>query len=729
MKLHRRGPLAFLLICTLALAQLQTSSNSSGQEEWGHFVVHIDVNRVQVDAVVTDAKGRPVTGLTAKDFEIFQDGMPQAINTFSYVAEGVKAALAIENSSRAKSDSAIPAPPVPLSRQQVRRQIVLMVDDLGLSPTGVACVRVALKKFVDRDMQPGDLVAIVRTGAGVGALQQFTTDRRVLYAAINQVKVHFLARASSFVPVDLSRSLEPPSIAGTTFNADRYAAADAAEKCFEDANSAIGSLAAIRYIVQGLRDLPGRKALILFSEKMQISQRPDQVDSDKECEDYRTVEAILHKVTDAAERSAVVIYTIDPHGLDPLVADASSNPFGGGPLPAGQPPIDQLNTQLKETSIADFFGKGGLLKLARETGGTFAFENDIARLIREAVSDSSSYYLLGYRPPASTFEGKNASQKFHSVAVKVKRAGLRVRSRTGFYGVPGSGGTDSSSLSKAQQFARVLMSPFTENDIHLRITSFFSEVEKPLLTTFVYIDANDLNFISAANGSQQSTINAVSATFDKDGAAVNSTQRTYTLASADTNEARDQRGAILTLQQVVTKPGPYQVRVAVRDAISGKMGSANQFIEVPNLNRGRLALSGILLKRAMPSEAGRDVAKDSNPKNIETDTTEAIRIFKPGDTIRWYYEVFNAKGGLDQRTNLKVQVRVFRDGSQIMQSPPASASFLQNPSTRYVATSGHMVLGPSFTPGDYALQVIVKDELAKKQSTAWQWIGFEVQNP
>ena len=122
----------------------------------------------------------------------------------------------------------------------------------------------------------------MRTAEGIGALQQFTTDKRVLYAAIDQMKVHFMARASSFGPVDLARSLEAPSIVGRgrnntpTLNADRYAAAEAAEECFQDTNSAIGSLGAIRYIVQGLRDLPGRKARILFSEKMQISERPDR---------------------------------------------------------------------------------------------------------------------------------------------------------------------------------------------------------------------------------------------------------------------------------------------------------------------------------------------------------------------------------------------------------------------------------------------------------------------
>jgi hypothetical protein len=168
----------------------------------------------------------------------------------------------------------------------------------------------------------------------------------------------------------------------------------------------------------------------------------------------------------------------------------------------------------------------------------------------------------------------------------------------------------------------------------------------------------------------------------------------------------------------------------VRDAISGKVGSANQFVEVPDLKRGHLALSGILLKRVVASEAVHALSRGSNPnQNSETDASEAIRIFKPGDSIRWYYEIFNATSGLDQHANLKVQVRIFRDGSQIMQSQPAPAHLFQEPSTRYVATSGHMLLGTTFTPGDYVLQVIVKDELGKKNSTAWQWIGFEVHNP
>ncbi|HWC16445.1 MAG TPA: VWA domain-containing protein, partial [Terriglobales bacterium] len=334
-----RRVLAFLLICMNAFTQTSAGGEGSRKDEPADFVVRINVNLVQVDAAVTDARGRTVTGLTAKDFEVLQDGVPQTITSFGYVAEAVKS-TPLPRQSAVKADSIVPAPRVPLKPEQLRREIVFMVDDLGLSPTGVTYTRTALKKFVDRDMQPGDMVAIVRTGGGPGALQQFATDKQVLYSAIDQLKIHFMARAASFASTDFARGLEAPSEGpGQSLAQDnlkeRYAQADAEEKCFEDTNSTLGSLAAIRYVVQGLRNFPGRKALILLSQKLKVSDRPDSANSDKSCEGYSRAREILRKLTDDAERSAVVIYTIDPHGLDPLVMDAQSNPFAGGPVRSG----------------------------------------------------------------------------------------------------------------------------------------------------------------------------------------------------------------------------------------------------------------------------------------------------------------------------------------------------------------------------------------------------------
>src|SRR5689334_20714020 len=142
-------------------------------------VVKIGVTLVQVDVTVTDSKGNRVSDLTPEDFQVLQNNKPQAITNFSYISapiESTKKDGRNENPKPAKNEP--PAPPPRLQPDQVRRTIALVVDDLTLSFESTASVRDTLKKFIDQQMQPGDLVAIIRTGAGMGALQQFTNDKR-----------------------------------------------------------------------------------------------------------------------------------------------------------------------------------------------------------------------------------------------------------------------------------------------------------------------------------------------------------------------------------------------------------------------------------------------------------------------------------------------------------------------------------------------------------------------
>src|SRR5262245_38997890 len=133
-------------------------------------VIRINVNLVQVDAIVTDSKDRPVTDLKKEDFVILQDGKPQNITNFSYISITNPSAKPVE----AKVKGAPPPPPGSIQKDKIRRTIALVVDDLGLSWETITRVRQSLKKWVDNEMQPGDLVAVIRTGAGMGALQQFT---------------------------------------------------------------------------------------------------------------------------------------------------------------------------------------------------------------------------------------------------------------------------------------------------------------------------------------------------------------------------------------------------------------------------------------------------------------------------------------------------------------------------------------------------------------------------
>ena len=170
--------------------------------------------------------------------------------------------------------SRVPPVPLKLRPEQVRRTIVLVVDDLGLSATSMHWVREALKKFVDEQMQPDDLVAILRTGSSEGALQQFTSDKRLLHAAISKIRWNIMGRGSIwlFEPIrpttkDLINGVVDAQ--GNVTNSpgnERDKENDKKDTQFRNDVFTKGTLGTLRYIVSGLNPLPGRKRVILFSD-------------------------------------------------------------------------------------------------------------------------------------------------------------------------------------------------------------------------------------------------------------------------------------------------------------------------------------------------------------------------------------------------------------------------------------------------------------------------------
>ena len=146
------------------LAAGQSKSNEGQQED----VVRITTNLVHVDVVVVDKEGRQVVDLTPEDFDIVEDGKRQQITNFSYVSLG--GVLAENHAATPGAANAPRVPPAPLRPEQTRRTVALVVDDLGLSFQSIGFVKEALRKFVEEQMQPGDQVAIIRTGGNAGAL-------------------------------------------------------------------------------------------------------------------------------------------------------------------------------------------------------------------------------------------------------------------------------------------------------------------------------------------------------------------------------------------------------------------------------------------------------------------------------------------------------------------------------------------------------------------------------
>ncbi|HMV50413.1 MAG TPA: VWA domain-containing protein, partial [Blastocatellia bacterium] len=215
-------------------------------------VVRINTQLVQIDAVVTDGKGNHVDTLTEDDFELFVDGKKQALTYFRLV-KLAEAKTPEPTSGKGNAKDSLPPAGMPtrsLAPEEVKRTIAFVVDDLGLSFQSTYFAREAIKKFVREQMQEGDLVGIIRTGRGAGALQQFTSDKRVLYAAIEKL---------SWNPY--SRDMMP-NFGGNDPNDQRSQEAREAEARFEDFREtvfSVGTLGALNFVVRGLRELPGRK--------------------------------------------------------------------------------------------------------------------------------------------------------------------------------------------------------------------------------------------------------------------------------------------------------------------------------------------------------------------------------------------------------------------------------------------------------------------------------------
>jgi VWFA-related protein len=721
-------------------APTQTPQQRASDDE---DVVRITTNLVQVDAVVVDKKGKQVTDLTAEDFEIYEDKRPQQITNFSYVLnEAAPRPTETADAPRIATDkksAPLPEPPRRLRPEQVRRTMALVVDDLGLSFESTAFVRDALRKFVNEQMQPNDLVAIIRTSAGVGALQQFTSDKRQLHAAIDRVKWYMSGRGGISAFARIESSPEMQNLSGGARNSGLAGAREAERDLgaelgdFREEIFAVGTLGALNFVVRGMRELPGRKSVLLLSEGFALFT-PDRGRGRSD----RVYQSML-RLTDLANRSSVVVYSIDPRGLVNTMLTAEDS--------VGEMSQEMIDQRMRERSDHLFDTQSGLAYLSQQTGGfLIKNNNDLTGGIRRVVEDQKGYYLLGYRPEGATFD-----RRFHRIAVKVKRPGLKVRSRTGFYGVRDEE-TRPVRHTRDQQLLAALTSPFTSADVRMRLTSFFvnSPDRGSYLRSMLYLDGRDLKFTKEPNGKYKATLDLVGMTFGDNGSVIDSYNNIHKLdLTEDLYQQLLRAGMIYTMNVPVKKPGAYQLRVAVRDAATERTGSASQFIEVPDLKKNRLALSGLVVSAFNRDETAKASATPTNATSASTASATqsqepavasaaseeelfgnpAVRRFRYHSSLAFGYVVYNAR--LDKpanRPHLTTQSRLFRDGQLVYTGAEKPFQITAQPADpKRLDVFGRLQLGSALTPGEYVLQVIVTDTLRNdKHRVATQWVDFEI---
>jgi VWFA-related protein len=674
-------------------------------------VVKISTNLIQLDVTVTDKSGKVVGDLKPEDFEIYENGEKQDISNFLFVTAAGTRAEAVKSRKEAPG---IPPPPRTMRAEQVRRTIALVVDDLTLSFESAARVRQVLKKYVDEQMNDGDLVAIIRTGGGVGALQQFTSNKQQLYAAIERVRWSARrGRTGAFEAInDLPESVRQEDDQDRKAREDfENAAADFQESAFST-----GTLGSLKFIVNGMKQLPGRKSVILFSDGIRIFSRSESGTSGAS-----RVLDFLRRLIDEASRASVVFYAVDPRGLQYTGLTAADSV---------KPTPNAMGQAMSNRGREMFDTQDGLVMLSRETGG-FAIlnRNDLAGGVRDIVEDQS-YYLIAYQPDTDTFDAK--TRRFNKLEIKVKREGVKVRYRSGFFNIaeesiakkPGPTG-------QIQQLNTALTSPFSVNDISLRLNTIFGNSPGgSFVTTLLHIDTKDVKFTDTPEGSKKAVLDVLAMTFGDNGVPVDQVAKSFTFTiKPHVYESVLKSGFLVNFTYPVQKAGAYQFRVAVRDGQAQTVGSANQFIEIPDLGKNRLTVSGLLLENftkeqwnyfsgaAPPAGAPTTAVEPTDPLS---DTS--IRRFKRGTILRYGFEVYNAKAALSAQT------RIFKDDKLIMDGQDAPVELSGQTDPQRIKAGGAMELLSTMLPGDYVMQIIVTDKAGNgKPKTSTQFVQFEIE--
>jgi VWFA-related protein len=697
---------SLLSLCVAAQTVAPPQQQQQGEEE----VVRITSELVQTDVVVTDKDDRVINDLKLGDFEVYENGKKQDLKFIEYV--GVDEGRRIEG---ARPD----APPESariereLSARDVRRVVAFVVDDLTIPFADMATVRQVLLDFVDNKMQQGDLVAIVRTVGGKGLLQQFTSDKQLLRRAISQLNYtsNYYSRFDNPDPPGLTEvDLTPPgggtaSVSSNTAAANDALAKDVTDETTNTMRGLIG-LSTANSVIDSLRQIPGRKSLVLFSAGVPFLQTNSTGGL------YATVSQVLDRLKDNALRSGVVVNTMDPRGLnatpgvgrvdDPRLNSQSALMGGNAGFGRGQSDLEKANLGEPLAGAGDHLS---LRTLSNATGGVAVVNtNDFKAGLDKVLARSRGYYVLAYTP------SEKFDNKFRKLDVKVRRDGTHIYKQAGYIAREESRAAPRTKQEEVMDAAR---SPLAKRD--LDVSSNLSLKMTPPkgadLGINLLVDPKTLNF-TQSDDKYHTIFDVVGFILDGVGKTRGGFSETINanLTPAEYQEAM--RTGLTYSADTQLPPGYYQLRAVVREEGTGNLGTVSRYIEVPDLTKGRLAMSSVFLYTV-------DLAGPSTPVPMT-----AVRRLSRKQDLRYSAVIYNAKleGGKPQ---LRSQTIISRGDKVVYRGAEQAVVPLGSDPTQ-VFTVDQVGLSKA-APGRYVLTLTITDTLAdKKTQTITRSIDFDI---
>ncbi len=687
--------LSFSWISLALTSHAQSPSATSSHQD--KEAVRTNTRLVQTDVSVLDGNGKFVEGLKPEQLELRVGGSPRPILFFERIRAGSSNEEAQIRAARGANLAPVGSgTAIPLDRG---RTAIFYLDDYHLAPDSIHRVRESLISFVEREMRQNDEIAIFSASGQLQFLQQLTSEKAVLLAALNKLGFrNFTVSDAGRTPMteaeaiaimrddrrvldyfveQIQRETEPPrrgsTIAPATVTVPNRGRSQvegsvklrARQVLDQSVNISASTLSGLENLIRSYSHLAWRKVIFVISDGFPLSVGYQSLD--------------IRRVADAAAQSGVIICSIAAGGLATGTADSSKKT------------AFDVTGRLAGVASGSLDDRQRVLHdLAVSTGGTFTLSsNALPTTVNEILFQTSDYYLIAWRPEESELK----QGKPQSLEVKVlDRSGLNVRVRNGF-SVETSNNqpivkSSGAKKEKVDQLTRALHGQFPVTDLPLALSVGFTDKADKSLSLLATVEI-PREVLEIKEGSD-SELQLVGVAIDEQGKPATGFEQNLTITSA--------ADKVIYNHELNVPPGLYQVRVAARDK-SGRVGSANQWITVPVLKGGSFVLGSVFVGDFNASD------------NLRISGTHR---FLPNSRLGVLVYVYNAQNST--APDIGLQVQILRDDQPVLTKPTIRVDTKDLTDLTRIPYAQDLDLR-GLPAGNYLLRITAIDRISKKTAS------------
>jgi VWFA-related protein len=656
----------------MIVAAQSPSQETTQQSADGKFTLSVSANIVLSNVVVRDKKtGEVVKGLKASDFTVTEDKKPQKIVSFDY--QNVDDAAVLSESKTATGKATIAdmlennfaANPAQLKDH---RLIVIFFDLSSMQDEDIDRAVDAADNYVNKQMAPADLVALVSMSGGLSMDQDFTSDKPALLRG--------LAKYNGSDETGFANGTTG-STDGTSDDTSSFSADDTEYNSLNTDRE----LLAIRAISKSLERVDQRKSMLYFSGGLTRNGIENQ--------------ASLRAATNEAAKANMAIYSVDARGLQalPPVGDASHGSLRGNSAYSGSAATAQLN--------ANFASQETLSTLSTDTGGKAFFDsNDFGPAFQQVQHDTEAYYILGFRSTNQAHDGS-----YRHLTIKVNRSDVKIEYRPGYY-APADfhhQKTEDRELALTEQMRSP--SPATDVAVYLQALYFRENANLYFIPVSLIVPGSQIPFVKGGD-KDKASLDILGQVRDAQGIAVGNVRETVKLALDESQQV--QRKNIQYSTGFTLAPGRYHLKFIVRENQTGNMGSFETDIQVPDLKKSPLKMSSVVMASQRTANATKN-----NPDPLVRDGLEWVpnvaHVFRQDQHLYFLYEVYDPTKQKTGTPHVLTSIEFLSGGSKVYETPLVTTDVISDPLRGAVAFQFDVPL-TQLKPGDYICQVNVIDD-------------------